>query len=253
MDTKIGLMPFGKAEEYNVRLTNRLIAIESPFYTSIGKHRVILNINHMTSMYGTSMTLYRSKLESLEALVTTIDPPFIVIENEELKEIHGNIQDYCEQLKIAVEVFDRFKVTNGGLTMPEIMYWYYELTKDELFFKMNIPTDKKEALVNGAYQSIIDKVSYELEVLKSIDVAHVNIHYYLGYVGAVDGWIRMIQKIKQVTGKSVVSDEAGVYAAGLLPEVVRVASETDMSHLVLYSGDGVNALPISLEQFNTLL
>lgn len=260
--TKIGIMPFAVAQEYDVRLTNKLISLENPSYKKEGVHRVVLNINHVFTKYDSdSTTFYREMLERIKVIIpfTEINPPFIVIENEELKEVHGRIYDYCDYISIACEVFPEYRITNGGLTMPEIALWYYSKTNDKDFYSKNIPTNLKASIDSVETINIISKVDYELDFLKGLTIPFINIHYYLGYAGAVDGWIRMINFIKEYTGKNIVSDEAGTYTNGLLPEVVRIARETEMRHLILFSGEGIEgqvpakALPINKPDFENAI
>lgn len=261
--TKIGLMPFEQAENYNIRFTRRAVSINKPHYEQQGVHRILLNINQSIGKpypeYDTNMVFYADKLEQTKRLIDIdrINPVCISIENEEL--LHGNIDDYLKQLETAVNVFSAYRVTNGGLTLPELSYWYWQATDDNAFYTRNIPTNQKAALLGGSLNDVSDKVDKELTFLKSLKIPYINIHYYIGYAGAVDGLIRMFNYVKQYTGKDLTSNEAGTYTSGLLPEVVRIARETEMRHLILYSGEGVEgqvpakALPISKTDFETVV
>lgn len=246
---RTGIMPFNVAETYGVRLTRRAINLEYPNFKVIGSHSLLLNINHLYG-YASDLNAYKLQLQKLP--LATIKPKLISIENEEF--FKGDIKTYCAQLTAAVEVLPNWELTNGGLTMPHLGYYYWSVTQDNDFFQHNIPTNQKQALIDGLHNETIDNMAYELSVLKGLQIDYVNIHYYMGYPGQVAGIIKMINKVKEVTGKQVISNEGGIYTAGLLQSCVDIAVQTGMRWLILYSGDGSgSALSISKTDFDSVI
>lgn len=240
--TIIGIMPYPIAESYHVRPSRIGIWLENygQQVLTLNFDSILLNINHfgaynITSTFKDTVLLFYNKLH----------PPIVTIENEEL--LRPDIQGYCNELTIAANALPG-KVTNGGLTLPELSYWYYSQTHDSDFLIHNI--FKKDSLLSGQFLSKINNVQYEIDVLKSLPLYAVNCHFYIGQSTQAAGLIRMINYLKTYTGKEAISNEAGMYAPGLLPDVKSVAIQTGMQWLILYSGDGSqNALTISKVDF----
>ncbi len=243
-------MPFSISQLYKVVLTNREINIDlGVHYERQGYHKVILNVNHYFG-YPSDMAKYKQQLLSLS--LDYIKPVCLVIENEELYS-KRSIETYCEMLKTAVETLPAQKVTNGGLTMPELGFWYMSLTGDPDFFLHNMPTNRKQPFLDGLYTEAIQRVQTEMDALKSLKIAFVNVHIYIGYANQVAGLVRMINYVKEYTGKEVISDESGIYAPDLLISLIDIAKQTNMSYLILYCGnDKTNALPITLTDYQTI-
>lgn len=244
----IGLMPFFIAEGYGVKFSRRGIFLEWPMYQNIGIHDITLSISHR---FGITSDLVRYRDQLSHIAIRNINPVYIGIENEEL--LHYDVQKYCDELAVAINVFAGYEVTNGGFPAIYLSYWYYRQVNDTDFFKYNIPGNQKQPLLNGERDTIINAVQYELNQLKILSAFAVNVHYYMSYATQAAGLVRMFKYISEYVGKPVVCNEAGIYRTGLLPVVVDVARQAEMVSLILYSGEGTDgsglALPISKELF----
>lgn len=241
--TIVGIMPYDIANAYGVNVS-RQVAYAETFRTGVlHADTILLNINNNAShSYTTDTTLFKARVLNIYNI---LKPTLVTIENEEL--LTGDIKTYCTELQVAARSLPG-KVTNGGLTLPELSYWYYNQTKDTAFLRYNI--FRKDSLLTGLYQSKINAVQYEIDALKSLSLYALNVHYYIGQSIQAAGLIRMINFLKQYTGKQVISNECGIYAPGLLPDVVSVARATGMQYLILYSGNGTqNALSINKADF----
>lgn len=258
MDTKIGIMPFPKAQEYGSLYTRRPYFLETMQYYNWPDYRVLLNINHeVENLFEINDEKYRQQL--LQVPIDDIKPRIIAIENEELHYPgRGSIITYCKQLFIATQVFENYKVVNGGFTL-QLYEWYWEQTKDEEFFRYCIPDTMKSSLAAGRRYFEINQIQYELVFMAGLPTEFWNLHFYLRNSNEVFPLVRMINYVSKYIKKKCVCFECGIYDPLLLNEVVSVVKLTNMKICILYSGEGVfgtippEALPISREQFQSIV
>lgn len=245
----IGIMPLTTTQGYGQLYSRRPVYIEYPeSIEPIEGIKWLLNINHdVDSPYSKDMVWYNQQL--LKIPLASLRPKVIAIENEPDHYLWKSIEDYCNELTMAAHTLADYRITNGGFTLP-LYYWYFDQNpSDRDFFDLCIPDTSKGALLNGSLDPI-QRVQYQLNVLKSLPIAFVNIHYYLRNEGEVAPMVRMINYVSKYVGKPAISNEAGIYAEGLLPDVIQIARETQMRFLIIYSG-GKFCLPISKADFES--
>lgn len=247
----IGIYPYQNAIDYDAQYSRR-VAYASTFRSGVPDVRnVLLNID--ASPFHTLTKNYSRFAEEVYLIYSKLRPRIICIENEELL-MDGNFDDYIGELKAASQAIGG-RVTNGGLTLPELSYWYLSINEwDVDFFRDNII--QKADYQNGLKQPDIDKVQLEIDAIISMQLKFVNVHYYIAREEQVAGLIRMFNYLAQYTGARLISNEAGIYTTGLLQSVVDVALQCDMKFLILYSGTGESgtgkSLPISKDDFLNL-
>ncbi len=230
---RIGIYPSQVQEKYHCTVGRRVVYASTFRGGTPYADDILLTVcNNQLHGYTRDPFIFA---ERTKKIYNALQPELIVIENEEL--LRGDIAIYCNELQAASDALPG-KVTNGGLTLPELSYWYWNLTRDSEYFTHNIPSNQKDALVAGLRLEAIDKVAYEMSVLKRLQIASVNVHYYIAFANQVPGLVRMINYVKEWTGKPAVSNEAGVYSPELLKDCVEVAKQTGMDWLILYSGSG---------------
>ncbi len=246
---KIGIYPSSIQEKYHCTVGRRVVYASTFRGGAPYADDILLTVcNNQLHGYTRDPFVFA---ERTKKIYNALQPELIVIENEE--QLRGDIAIYCNELQAASDALPG-KVTNGGFTLPELSYFYWNITRDSDFFTHNIPTNQKQPLLDGLRLDAIDKVAYEMSVLKRLQIAAVNIHWYIGFANQTPGLIRMIDYVKEWTGKPVVSNEAGVYEPGLLKDCVNVSRETEMEWLILYSGNGKdgNAQPITKTDFDAI-
>lgn len=245
----LGIMPYEVAIKYGVNLTRKVVYTSSwlGWFASAYKQRVLLNVNYSSDQgsFAPDLNAFKSKLLKIK---NTLKPEFITIQNEE--DLQSDLTGYLDELKAAASVCP---VTNGGMTQQHLGYFYYQQTQDADFFKNNV--NQKAAYNDGVFSYNIEAVKTELDVIKSLKLPYFNVHYYIGYATQAPGLVRMYRWVQQyLGGMPLMCNEAGIYRSGLIPYVVDVATQCNMTYLILYSGTGVEgsgkALPISLNDLN---
>lgn len=243
----VGLMPAYVADKYDIGFTRKVVYASTwnSWFKSKYTDSISLNVNNSMYKgdYTHDTTWFKSKVKQI---ASTLQPMDIVIQNEEL--LDGDIARYCHEITAASHVAT---VTNGGITTAQLSYLYWTTTHDSEFFRYNI--FKKDSLLKGYFLPQVINTSFEINVLASLNIPYINVHYYIGNSNQVAGLIRMFKWLSATTGKQLTCNEAGIYAEGLLPYVIYVAQQCNMKYLILYSGMGTTgsgkALPISKSLF----
>lgn len=139
---------------------------------------------------GSELETYRSKLNDI---LTKYKPEVLLVENEELvlKFHAGDISDYLNMLKVAVEVAHSkgVKVSDGGITNPQISLLIYD------YLVSQNQRDEADSFGNAAMNARVLKFAKSHDMssdmgqklsqaqklvqgLRTIDIDFVNLHWY---------------------------------------------------------------------------
>lgn len=246
LTTKTGLMP---ADILCINTTRRVAFTSTwnggaPFPST---DTILLNIDYnWAHTFTTDTATFKAKCIQI---ANARQPSVIIIENEET--LHGSTMEYCNELRAAAHGLMPlgYRVTNGGFVLPSLGYWYYYKTGDAAFLANNILTQaKRDSLVAGLYQDVIDSIEYEINVIMSLNLFAVDVHYYIGNTNQSAGLIRMLSYLSTYSDLPIIVTEAGIYNPGLLPDVVNIARSVNATHLIFYNGDDAPGHPLSIIQ-----
>ena len=238
--------------------------------------KIILNINYSVPRSATGEKQpvpFPTDLEAYSKTFTSIldkyKPELVVVENEEDNPFYhsGSADDYINELKTAITICHSkgLKVTNGGLTVREIML----LAFDDL-----MRSGKKQEAYDFAGrafpQQYLNKLNnYEklpmaqralsfgrqvIEAYKTLDLDYVNFHWYepVSARGKKDlnalnkehidpaVFNAVVNYLKLTTGKPVITNEFGVMNSSptLIQELMQQVLNANMDYAIFYSGDG---------------
>ncbi len=213
---------------------------------------------------GNDLNVYREKLNEI---LTKYKPEVLLVENEELvlKFHSGDIKDYLNMLKVAVEVAHSkgVKVSDGGITNPQVSLLIYDYLMNQnrrseaaSFGKsaMNARILKFAQNHNMA-TDLGRKLAQAQELvagLKDIDIDYVNLHWYeplsekgteniSNYTAAVtpNALGYAVQYLKAVTGKDVILGECGQVNsnASLTLSMLQEISKSGVPYAIWLSSD----------------
>jgi hypothetical protein len=238
--------------------------------------KIILNINYSIPRSATGEKQpvpFPTDLEAYSKTFTSIldkyKPELVVVENEEDNPFYhsGSADDYINELKTAIKICHSkgLKVTNGGLTVREIML----LAFDDL-----MRSGKKQEAYDFAGrafpQQYLNKLNnYEklpmaqralsfgrqvIEAYKTLDLDYVNFHWYepVSARGKKDlnalnkehidpeVFNAVVNYLKRTTGKPIMTNEFGVMNSSptLIQELMQQVLNANMDYAIFYSGDG---------------
>lgn len=227
---------------------------------------------------GNDLETYRSKLNDI---LTKYKPEVLLVENEELvlKFHSGDISDYLNMLKVAVEVAHSkgVKVSDGGITNPQISLLIYDYLisqnqRDEAnrfgSAAMNARVLKfaKSHNMNSDMGQKLDQAQKLVQGLRNIDVDYVNLHWYeplsekgtanvSASIGAVTPGAlnHAVSYLKAITGKDVILGECGQIntSASLTTSMLQDIASTGVPYAIWLSSD--NGTTKALNSGNSLL
>lgn len=255
VSVKIGVMPYDSAIDMGIR-TSRKVLFTSTWNGSGSPYTdtILLNIDYSSShTFTTDTATFKTKCIDM---YNAFQPAVVIVENEEV--IHGSILQYCNELKAAAHGLLPLgaKVTNGGFIQPHLWYWYYSKTHDAQFLQYNFfRQSQRDSLVAGQFQNIVDSVEFEMQLIMSLNLYAVDVHYYIGNINQVSGIIRMLNYLSGYTAMPLILTEAGIFTSGLLSNVITIARSTPSTYLILYDGNdaGGNALNFSSADYFTAI
>ncbi|MFZ1800337.1 MAG: hypothetical protein WAU24_10785 [Chitinophagaceae bacterium] len=213
---------------------------------------------------GSELDTYRSKLNDI---LTKYKPEVLLVENEELvlKFHAGDISDYLNMLKVAVEVAHSkgVKVSDGGITNPQISLLVYDYLiqqnqRDEATRFGNAAMNArvlKFAQNHNMNSDLGQKLSQAqklVEGLRNIDIDYVNLHWYVRSAGngsgnnsmttnAVSAGLlgRAVSFLRTITGKEVIIGECGQIDADaqLTTSMLQEISATGVPYAIWQGSD----------------
>ncbi len=224
---------------------------------------------------GSELDIYRSKLNEILA---RYKPEVLLIENEELvlKFHSGDISDYLNMLKVAVEVahYNGVKIANGGITNPQAVILTYnwlnsigrsedaDLLSDNAMDTRIARFVKNPDMKSDLGQKVTD-AEYLIEGLKNIDVDYVNLHWYeplknklANNTGSITpSALSLVLEYLNEIGKPVIIGECGQTNSNpnLTSSLLKEISSKDVAYAIWLSGDNgvTKALNVGLDLLPT--
>ena len=213
---------------------------------------------------GSELETYRSRLNDI---LTKYKPAVLLVENEELvlKFHSGDISDYLNMLKVAVEVAHSkgVKVSDGGITNPQISLLIYDYLisqnqRDEASrfgksaMSARVLKFAQSHNMNSDMGKKLEQAQKLLQGLRNIDIDYVNLHWYeplsekgtanvSASIGAVTPGAlgHAVSFLKAVTGKDVILGECGQIntSASLTSSMLQEIASTGVPYAIWLSSD----------------
>jgi hypothetical protein len=225
------------------------------FVSWVFQNRPVTDIAYFPT--GAALTAFTTTLDSS---LTAARPDILSIENEEGKpEYHkGTVLDYLNELNACVAVSHAHKVpiSNGGLTQGVVYAmrrWYINRGRADsvtwLNNALNLPTN-----LNNTYAQ--SQEAWYIPLLAGFAVSemdYVNLHWYepphMDTLPVVTTGVLppLINYIRTVTGKQVITTEAGTrnHSNALLFQMFTEINDTNIPIAIYY--DGVGSLAVQNE------
>lgn len=213
---------------------------------------------------GNDLNVYREKLNEI---LTKYKPEVLLVENEELvlKFHSGDIKDYLNMLKVAVDVAHSkgVKVSDGGITNPQVSLLIYDYLlsqnrrNDAVSFGNSAMNSRvlKFAQNHDMNSDMGKKLAMAQELvqgLKNIDIDYVNLHWYepLSEKGTENISNKIsavtpkalgfaVEFLKAVAGKEVILGECGQVNsnASLTLSMLQEISKSGVPYAIWLSSD----------------
>ncbi len=245
-------------------------------FTSAG-FKIILNINYgipRGSMGEKQPVPFPTDMDAYGKTVTSIldkyKPELVVIENEEDNSGYhsGSADDYINELKTAISICHAkgLKVTNGGLTVREIMLLVYDdfmsngkTQEANDFARRALPPQYLVKLNNYKSMPVVQRAltfgKAVVQSYKTLNLDYVNFHWYepVAARGKINSDARnadhidpavfaaVVNYLSRVTSKPVITNEFGVLNTSptLITGLMQKVLDEKMDYAIFYSGDGV--------------
>lgn len=222
--------------------------------------KVLMNLNYTSkkpASYPTDMVKYKSLLQKVLA---DYKPEVAVIENEPINDSYykGNIQDYINEVKTAVDVCHSYgvKVSDGGLHTGMVCILVYQdyvsrgMQKQADDFGKRALTSQylKTAQGKGTNTDIatkLDKTKQQITAFKTMALDYVNFHWYQptslspNENTASQGVVKEIADyLRRATGKQVLCNEFGQYnqSSALITSMVNEIKLAGLNYGIVFSG-----------------
>ncbi len=227
---------------------------------------------------GSELETYRSTLNDI---LTKYKPEVLLVENEELvlKFHSGDISDYLNMLKVAVDVAHSkgVKVSDGGITNPQISLLIYDylLSQNQrndadrfgnTAMNARVLKFAKNHDMTSELGQKLSQAQKLIQGLRTIDIDYVNLHWYepLSEKGTANlsnntdavtpGALgHAVDFLTKVIGKPVIIGECGQVNtnASLTTSMLQEISATGVPYAIWLSGD--NGISKALHSGSSLL